>query len=68
MYLVIRHLELRILSIQNAVIMSFVALSNVSIKKADCALIYIASDVVIVVFLFNVHGKQLWSCPNSQLT
>ena len=24
--------------------------------------------VVVVVFLFNVHGKQQWSCLDGQLT
>ena len=38
------------------------------VRRMSTEVIFIAHAVVVVVLLFYVHGKRLWSCRNGQLT
>ena len=49
--------------------------SDITCKKSawDTMVAYVKladvfAFVVVVVLLFNIHGKQLWSCRDGQLT
>ena len=37
-------------------------------KSFNSVLHVISKVIVVVVLLFNIHSKQLWSCRNGQLT
>ena len=38
------------------------------VRQCRQRLIFIAHIVVVVILLFYVHSKRLWSCRNGQLT